>query len=238
MPALIENASDPQKRGDMTKGKCQMCKRTLTDNESILRGFGPECEQKRARYLASLDTTEAELAKLRTSTSDVARRRMVAFNGALAAGSTKDAAQLLASARREHAAEPQPLTPERQAVITLLSKGPALFGYINGHTHKIADLYSLLAAMVRDGQIIKLGNGQYALPKTQPKTDTLDNLRTQHGQAAVDAYLWARANSSAPDSEILAAVVERAYAFARAFDGEAVVRVDENKVWNEVAEAA
>lgn len=145
------------------------------------------------------------------------------------------------------------LTAEQEAVLTVLRKGAALFGYLDAQlarSGKVKDLYGVLAGMVRDGVIVKFGNGQYALPTAQPKADVLDSLREQYGQAAVEAYLWARANNNAPDSEILAAVVEKAQADARAFDGEAgtlrdlvseraaVVRSDEELIWNEVAKAA
>ena len=48
----------------MKTTSCQICGRQLTDDESIARGFGPDCAAKRATFLASAGTSDAELSAL------------------------------------------------------------------------------------------------------------------------------------------------------------------------------
>lgn len=201
---------------------CLMCQRRLTDKESVTRGVGPECEQKRAKYLAQLDTSETEILALETSPSVAAHRWVRLFNAAMCKGRIGDAARFLNRARSEQAVEKSVeasapvMTPECSAVIALLGKGSASYSYLYARLGKrdlTGDFYKLLASMVVDGKITKLPDGQYALPGTQSMpVSAVDNLRTQYGQAVVDEYLWARANSSVPDSEIFATVIERAKA--------------------------
>lgn len=198
---------------------CLMCQRRLTDKESVTRGVGPECEQKRATYLAQLDTSETEILALETSLSVAAHRWVRLFNAAMCKGRIGDAARFLNRARSEQAVESVEasapvMTPECSAVIALLGKGSASYSYLYARLGKrdlTGEFYKLLASMVVDGKITKLPDGQYALPGTQSMSvSAVDNLRTQYGQAAVDEYLWARANSSVPDSEIFATVIKRA----------------------------
>lgn len=57
----------------MKSYSCENCGRQLTDTESIARGFGPDCAARRASFLASCGTSEAELATLEAASGDAAK---------------------------------------------------------------------------------------------------------------------------------------------------------------------
>ena len=84
----------------MTTTKCSICKRQLKDSDSIARGFGPECATRRAAFLSSCGTTDAELATL-TATCPEAAKWIRNFGQDMSAGRTRQARQCLDIARRQ-----------------------------------------------------------------------------------------------------------------------------------------
>lgn len=53
--------------------QCDICGRDLTASDSIERGCGPICANKRASFLATCGTTDVELATLEASCDDAAK---------------------------------------------------------------------------------------------------------------------------------------------------------------------
>lgn len=80
--------------------KCQICKRALTAQGSIALGVGPECADKRAKFLASCATTVEEIACLIESGIGEAQKWGRSFLLAMGAGRRRDAECFLAAARK------------------------------------------------------------------------------------------------------------------------------------------
>ncbi|HNG31804.1 MAG TPA: DUF6011 domain-containing protein, partial [Blastocatellia bacterium] len=83
----------------MQTTKCQLCGRRLQNEESVAKGYGPECADKVASFIVSCGTTEAELAELE-GVGDGARW-VRGFRQEMSKGSTRNAARCIAAARRE-----------------------------------------------------------------------------------------------------------------------------------------
>jgi hypothetical protein len=86
----------------MTSNTCTICRRSLTNQDSIRRGIGPECEANYKKYLAAAGTDEAEITKLALSNDPTVTRWVSVIGRAIAAGRQRDVNQFLAAARRAY----------------------------------------------------------------------------------------------------------------------------------------
>jgi len=84
----------------MKSYECQICGKKLTDNESIALGVGPDCAAKRASFVASCGSSEAEIAALE-NTGDEAARWIRNFRQDMRAGRVRQARQCIEIARRK-----------------------------------------------------------------------------------------------------------------------------------------
>ncbi|MBL8190293.1 MAG: hypothetical protein JNK38_19915 [Acidobacteria bacterium] len=99
----------------MKSSECQICGKKLTDNESIALGVGPDCAAKRASFVASCDTTEAELAVLE-SANECAARWIRNFRQDMRKGRIRQARQCIEIARREAVRVVAPAAPAVAAI--------------------------------------------------------------------------------------------------------------------------
>ena len=92
----------PAKTGSevMKSYECQICGRKLTDSESIVLGVGPDCAAKRASFVASCGSSEAEIAALENACVDSARW-IRNFRQDMRAGRVRQARQCIEIARRK-----------------------------------------------------------------------------------------------------------------------------------------
>jgi hypothetical protein len=84
----------------MTSRICQICQRSLTNQNSISKGIGPECEQKYQRYLAAAGSNDAEIAELALCGDATVLRWVAMIGKAIGAGRQDHVNSLLATARR------------------------------------------------------------------------------------------------------------------------------------------
>jgi len=84
----------------MTTHSCEICGKKLTDRESIARGFGPDCAARRASFLSSCETSEAEITRLESAGADSARW-IRNFRQDMRAGRVRQARQCIDAARRK-----------------------------------------------------------------------------------------------------------------------------------------
>ena len=90
---------------------CFICRRKLTDQTSILRGYGDDCAQKYQRYLASAGTTLEEIGLLAMHDDPTVRRWVEVARRALASRLSSrfiDARRFIVNARKASAAESRP----------------------------------------------------------------------------------------------------------------------------------
>lgn len=80
--------------------KCLICRRALTDPESLQRGYGDDCAKKYQRYLAMCGTTAEEIALLSLHPDATVRRWNEIAGRAFRARKWKESAHFLESARR------------------------------------------------------------------------------------------------------------------------------------------
>ena len=83
----------------MKTHKCQICGRQLTSEQSIALGVGPECAEKRAGFVASCGTSDAELAELAAVGGDC-NRWLKYFYIEMRNGNQRLAKRWIESARR------------------------------------------------------------------------------------------------------------------------------------------
>ena len=94
----------------MNSQECQICGRKLTDNESISRGVGPECEAKRSTFYTTCATSEAEIARLEVAGEQPARW-IRNFRQDMRAGRVRQARQCIEIARRKAEQTAVPVVP-------------------------------------------------------------------------------------------------------------------------------
>lgn len=80
--------------------ECQICGKQLSDPQSIALGVGPDCAEKRASFVASCGTSDAEVAQLE-ATGGKAARWIRNFRIEMRAGNKKLATYWIEAARRE-----------------------------------------------------------------------------------------------------------------------------------------
>lgn len=81
---------------------CFICKRPLSDDTSIRRGYGDDCAKKYQRYLAQAGTTLEEIGLLAMSDDPTVRKWVEVTRRALAsklASRFRDAQRCIANAR-------------------------------------------------------------------------------------------------------------------------------------------
>lgn len=80
--------------------ECCICGRQLTSPTSIARGTGDECAEKRAGFLASCDTSEAELAAIAAHPDEYVNRWARNFCIDMRNGNAKAASLCIKAGRR------------------------------------------------------------------------------------------------------------------------------------------
>jgi hypothetical protein len=109
-------------RGTLMKSyRCEICRRQLTNDESIARGCGPDCAGKRATFLASAGTSDTELTALEAA-GDGAARWVRNFHTEMGRGRAAAAKSCIQAARRDVA---------HKEASALGLKDAAYFEYIN-----------------------------------------------------------------------------------------------------------
>lgn len=79
--------------------ECEICGRDLSAVESVAKGYGPECAQRRAGFIASCGTTDQEIATLE-SAGESSARWIRNFRQDMRAGRVRQARQCIDAARR------------------------------------------------------------------------------------------------------------------------------------------
>ena len=78
---------------------CQLCHAPLTDKTSVSRGIGPDCAIKYQSYLATCDTSAAELGELILTGNPTVQRWVKLFTAACADSRADHAGRFLNAAR-------------------------------------------------------------------------------------------------------------------------------------------
>lgn len=83
-----------------TSYKCEICGRDLSAVESVAKGVGPECAQKRAGFIASCGTTDQEIATLENA-GEASAKWIRNFRQDMRAGRVRQARMCIEAARRK-----------------------------------------------------------------------------------------------------------------------------------------
>lgn len=108
--------------------RCCICGRELTSENSIARGTGDECAEKRAAFVSGCGTSETELATIAEHSDEYINRWARNFKIEMRNGNTRGAKLCLEAARRALTAEMR--QAERVAEPMLRLASPAYAGEI------------------------------------------------------------------------------------------------------------
>ena len=112
--------------------ECCICGRQLTSPTSIARGTGDECAEKRAGFLASCDTSEAELAAIAAHPDEYVNRWARYFQIEMRRGNTRGAKRCLEAARHLLAAEMRQAEQADTPMLRLVQNDAATVRWSNG----------------------------------------------------------------------------------------------------------